>query len=76
MWREPWSEQVQSEWLRGFLEIALSKPFVESVSWHGLVDDEHEQIPNGGLLRWDHEPKQAYDELLKFRSEVLGGRKK
>ena len=76
MWRAPWNESVQSEWLRGFLEIALSKPFVESVSWHGLVDDEREQIPNGGLLRWDHEPKEAYDELLKLRSQVLGVRKK
>lgn len=76
MWRKPWSEEVQSEWLRCFLEVALSKPFVESASWHGLVDHDQAMIPHGGLLRWDHEPKAAYDELAKFRARLLGGTRK
>ncbi len=73
MWRAPWSEEIQSEWLCWFLEIALSKPFVESVSWHGLVDHDRALIPHGGLLRWDHEPKAAFEELARLRSGLFGG---
>ena len=37
-WHAPWSEAVQAEWLHRFYEIALSKPFVESVCWQSLWD--------------------------------------
>lgn len=37
-WHEPWSEQMQAEWLYRFYEIALSKPFVESICWQSLWD--------------------------------------
>ncbi len=37
-WHEPWSESIQAEWLYRFYEIALSKPFVESVCWQSLWD--------------------------------------
>jgi hypothetical protein len=37
-WHAPWSEAIQGEWLHRFYEIALSKPFVESVCWQGLWD--------------------------------------
>lgn len=72
-WRRPWSEDVQAQWLRHFLTIALSKPFVESVSWHTLVDDDQGPIPNGGLLRPDLAAKPAYQQAAKFRSEVHSG---
>lgn len=75
-WHEPWSEQIQSEWLRQFLEIALSKPFVETVSWHSLADNSTQTVPCGGLLRSDLVPKAAYNQLMKTRSEILGDGKK
>jgi hypothetical protein len=74
VWREPWNEQIQSEWLRRFLEVAFSKPFVESVSWHNFVDHSQQIVPHGGLLRSDLEPKAAYGEFVKIRSELLGDR--
>lgn len=72
MWRGPWSEQVQSEWLRRFLEVALSKPYVESISWNGLADHPRLDVPGGGLVRADLAPKAAYKQLLSLRSEWLG----
>ncbi len=72
MWRQPWTEQIQAEWLRRFVEIALSKPFVETVSWHSLADHPRQDVPHGGLLRADHAPKAAYKQLLTLRSELLG----
>ncbi len=71
-WNKPWTEEVQAEWLRRFIEVALSKPFVESVSWKGLADHGHQEVPHGGLLHSDLAPKAAYKQLLALRSELLG----
>ncbi len=73
VWREPWSEQIQSQWLREFLEVALSKPAVETISWHSIADHSEQTVPHGGLLRSDLTPKAAYDQLIKTRAEILGG---
>jgi len=37
-WREPWSESTQADWLQRFYELALSKPFIESICWNNLWD--------------------------------------
>ena len=70
-WHEPWSEQVQSQWFRELTDVALSKPFVESVAWRDLADEKEQAVPHGGLLRSDLAPKAAYRDLLKYRSELL-----
>jgi hypothetical protein len=69
-WREPWCEQIQAEWLARFVEVALSKPFVESVSWQCLTDTSEQLIPHGGLLSADLTPKKAYERLVDMRSEI------
>ncbi|MBI4717608.1 MAG: endo-1,4-beta-xylanase [Planctomycetes bacterium] len=74
-WREPWSEKTQAEWLKQFITVALSKPFVESVGWHELADHTGQLVANGGLLRSDLGPKAAYNELVKLRGQ-LGGAKR
>ena len=72
VWRSPWTEQIQADWLRQFVDIALSKPFVESVSWQNLIDHKRQTVPHGGLLRPDLAPKAAYNLLMDVRSEVQG----
>jgi len=72
MWRGPWSEQIQADWLRRFLEVALSKPYIESVSWNGLNDHSRLEVPGGGLVRSDLAPKASYKQLLALRSEWFG----
>jgi len=67
---QPWSEQVQAQWLESVVEIALSKPFIESVSWHALADHSGMQVPFGGLLRSDLAPKPAYQQFVKLRSWI------
>lgn len=73
IWHEPWSERVQSEWLSQFIEIALSKPFVETIAWHDLVDHPNQMMPQGGLLGSDMIPKVAYEQLLSTRARLLTG---
>lgn len=72
-WRGPWSEAVQAEWLRRFYEIAMSKPFVETVAWRDLADVTGHYLPHGGLLRADLSPKPAYDQLMVFRKNLPSG---
>ena len=69
-WHEPWSEKIQSQWMNDFIEIALSKPFIECISWHTVADRADEIIPSGGLLKVDDKPKKAYQRLIEIRSDL------
>ncbi len=70
-WRRPWSQVVQSHWLEAIMQIAMSKPFVESVVWCDLVDHADIELPLGGLLSEDLQPKGAFRRLLSFRRNLL-----
>ena len=71
-WRTPWDEEIQSLWVREFYTIALSKPFIESVTWLDLADRDAGLIPSGGLLQADLSPKPAFKVLKDARAELLG----
>jgi len=76
-WRKPWDEANQAEWVKEFYTIALSKPFVESITWLDLAD-RNPQIgtPSGGLLRADLTAKPSYQAVKNFRAEILGSLRK
>ncbi|MBN2445277.1 MAG: endo-1,4-beta-xylanase [Phycisphaerae bacterium] len=69
-WHAPWSDQAQADWLYAFFEIALSKPFVETVCVHTLADGLGDGLPGGGLLRENLEPKPAFDRLVELRRSL------
>jgi hypothetical protein len=71
-WRKPWSSVVQSHWLEAMYKIALSKPFVESVTWHDLVDHQEMELPLSGLIGADMVPKSAFRRLVNFRRNLMG----
>jgi hypothetical protein len=66
-WRKPWSQVVQGHWLEAFYHVCLSKPFVESVAWLNLTDDEGLELPTGGLVNSEFKPKTAFRRLTSFR---------
>lgn len=70
-WRHPWSPIVQGHWLEAMYHIAMSKPFVESVSWCDLHDGADIDLPFGGLLSQDMTPKSAFKRLVTFRARLL-----
>jgi hypothetical protein len=72
-WRRPWSPQVQSHWLEALFQIALSKPYVDSVAWHDLIDHPDIELPLGGLLSEDQQPKGAFRRLVSFRRSLANG---
>jgi GH35 family endo-1,4-beta-xylanase len=76
-WRKPWDENIQAQWAKEFYMIALSKPFVESVTWLDLADRGPQAgIPSGGLLRADLTAKPAYKVVKDFRAEILSSLRK
>ena len=73
-WRKPWSEALQSKWLEAVTDIALSKPFVEAISWSDMVDSPTMAIPFGGLANADLTPKQALKTWASLRRAVMSFR--
>ena len=67
-WHAPWSQRLQAEWLQAFYRIAISKPFVETVCWRDLADNEGHYIPHGGLCQPNMRPKLSYRELRNFKA--------
>lgn len=57
-WHQNWSPAVQAKWMEALMEIALSKPYVEAISWWDLADNKAENaIPYSGLVGADLKPK-------------------
>jgi hypothetical protein len=70
IWHKPWDETVQSDWVDEVCRIAISKPFITSISWRDYSDHQAHYIPHGGLLRRDTHPKTAFQRLVSLRKEI------
>jgi len=69
-WRQEWDPQRQAEWLRTVAEIALSKPYVESVCIDALVDSDALVVPGSGVYSAEREPKPAVAALGELRGQL------
>ncbi len=67
-WHRPWDGQLQAEWMAAVYELALSKPFVESIAWGNLADMSP-TLPGGGLLDDLLKPKPAFTKLQEMRAK-------
>jgi len=74
-WRRPWDEQLQAEWMEAVYQLALSKPFVESIAWSNLAD-MRPTLPAGGLLDDMLGPKETFQKLQQLREKLRQGQKK
>ncbi len=72
-WRGPWSHELQADWLTSVCEVALSKPYVETICLEPLVDNPDDVLPTGGLLREDCTPKPALQRLSEMRARLVAG---
>lgn len=70
VWRKPWDEMTQSDWIDEFYHIAIAKPFVAGISWRDMSDHQRHAFPHGGLLRKDGHPKIGYQRLVGVRQEI------
>ena len=74
-WRRPWDPQLQAEWMEAVYQLALSKPFVESIAWSNLAD-VRQTLPGGGLLDDVLQPKASFQKLQQMREKLKQFQKK
>ena len=65
LWRRPWSEAIQADWIEQFYTICYSKPYIKAISWWDLADGGN-FWPHGGLLHADMQPKTSFYRLQRL----------
>ena len=69
-WHEPWTPELQGEWLRKVLAIGLSKPFVDSVCVHELYDHPTSSLPFSGMITAKGQAKPALSIVGAIHREI------
>ena len=72
VWHQEWDQSRQAQWIEQFYKIALSKPFVDSVTYSTLADMKGSAIANSGLLTSQLEPKKSFRALKKLHNAIFG----
>ena len=71
IWHEQWNESRQGEWIEQFYKIALSKQFVNSVTYSNIVDTADSVITHSGLLTDQLESKESFRTLKKLHDSIF-----
>lgn len=71
LWYRPWDRARQSQWLERFYRVALSKSFVEAVTYGTFVDGANDVIANSGLLTSALEPKDSLGSLTQLYASMF-----
>ncbi len=71
IWHKQWDQSCQAEWIEQFYKIAMSKPFVSSVTYSNLMDTEDSDIAYSGLLTNQLEPKESFQALKKLHDSIF-----
>ncbi|MHC4149064.1 MAG: endo-1,4-beta-xylanase [Planctomycetota bacterium] len=71
IWHEEWDQSRQQQWIEQFYRIALSKPFVDTVTYSNLTDTSDSAIAGSGLITDQLEPKKSYRALKKLRETIF-----
>ncbi len=68
---QEWDELKQAQWIEQFYKIALSKPYIDNVTYAGLEDAGENANPfHTGLLADRQVPRKSYKILQKLREVV------
>jgi len=70
IWQAGWDETQQALWLERFCKIALSKPFINAVTYANLIDNDNNVIAGSGLMTDDFRPKKSYEMLKRLQSQA------
>ena len=71
IWHGRWTESRQGQWIEQFYKIALSKQFVNSVTYSNIIDTTDGTIDHGGLLTDELEPKESFNTLKKLHDRIF-----
>jgi hypothetical protein len=70
-WPAPLDENLQAEWGAKWIALAVSKPFVRTLSWLQLSDAFPHLYAHAGLLRPDQSAKPLVAWMQMLRKETL-----
>ena len=71
IWHGQWNESRQAQWIEQFYKIALSKQYVNSVTYANLIDTADSSIRNSGLLTDELESKESFRTLKKLHDGIF-----
>jgi hypothetical protein len=71
IWHGEWDQARQGQWVEQFYHIALSKPFVDTVTYSDLTDRKNSTIANGGLMTTRLEPKESFRTLKRLHDSIF-----
>ena len=71
IWHQEWDQWRQGQWLEQFYRIALSKPFVDTVTYSNLIDTKDSIIPHSGLLTEKSEPRKSFQVLKRLHDTIF-----
>jgi hypothetical protein len=71
IWHGQWDESRQGQWIEQFYKIALSKQFVNSVTYSNIVDSADSIIDHSGLLTDGLELKESFKTLKKLHNSIF-----
>ena len=66
-WHSPWSPNRQASWATSMFQLAMSKPYIESLFWSDFFDHEDTIPPGCGLLSEEGRSKPVLQKLLSLR---------
>ena len=72
IWHNMWNETLQAKWIEQFYKIALSKPFVDTVTYSNFTDTKNTPIIASGLLTEQLKPKKSFEVFKKLHNLVFG----
>jgi GH35 family endo-1,4-beta-xylanase len=71
IWHEQWNQSQQGQWIEQFYKVALSKPFVNAVTYSNLIDRQESTITHSGLLTGELEPKESFRTLKNLHDGIF-----
>ena len=71
IWHDNWNQSQQGQWIEQFYKVALSKPFVDSVTYSNLNDAKGSTIADSGLLTSHLKPKESFRMLKNLHDAIF-----
>jgi hypothetical protein len=69
-WRGTWSQKVQRHWFEAACQIAISKPYIETVAWSDFIDHPQMEMPLAGFMTVDFQPKALFKHFVLFKRNL------
>lgn len=69
-WHKPWSQDVQAQWIESFYRAALSRSYINTVTYAALADSPGKPLAGYGLLDENLNPKKGLLTIAKFQKLI------